>query len=786
MKHPDRLPFIRTSFWVLILCFGLFPLSLWSQEKGPSEFAKMSEEQLQQEWETRLGKTNFQPIEMPSLIRPGGKYGERLFYFAEPLRVNHSGNAATGRLSIGANQFDYSRAISPFNQLPDSSITYFAIRSPEFDGIIAEQFGALEVEARTEDGKWDLAMITESLGVPPSLGSFVQDWENLPNFSWVMSSILVRRASQQTGSNLELVLQDGQLKEYSAEAIVTGDGPRNSVLAALYNPAALEKIGGPGEYPLWMLLAAAGVGLLLPLGFIVLRRPGRRRDNGLRPGEVEVLEEDPRFLDLRSDLKRAKGSKGLLKVLSTHFDDSEAINLLLAQAKIDLDRVKREAPAVEAESSESQETTDQGEETNEDAPKEGRKKAKIKIKSEDIKRKESVEATVPEESQAKKKTEPKEEKSKERMVKKDGRVREVVKEVERVVVKEQIDNGELKKRLENQETPEEKLQVAIAYWDAAYDMDGAINRELGSILRSHRIYNKVKTGFESGNIRSGLSELALSFGAGHTTKVRHILDRSEAVEKFVKDVEADRLAPAADRDDDRGRTAAHLAEVVRALQFSDRIARKELPGGARADYQKATQNILAGFVLDGTARDAYGGKTFDEMRVRLENRLTLFQDDVRFAGNQIPDDAVKRISKLVHSFAGDADSNVYYEAFLLRYGDLFDKLARYEDPPTLDELREWWGQAYEMVIHSFDYFRYSVEGKENSRAKLNVMMVLEGLKLHELPDGDVRPFSERVTDVPRAVRNAREMARSIGIARLDRVLIDGYYIHPKALEPVEE
>ena len=89
------------------------------------------------------------------------------------------------------------------------------------------------------------------------------------------------------------------------------------------------------------------------------------------------------------------------------------------------------------------------------------------------------------------------------------------------------------------------------------------------------------------------------------------------------------------------------------------------------------------------------------------------------------------------------------------------------------------------VTHAYDYFRFTLMGQENSRAKLNIMMVVDGLKLHELPDGDVRPFTERVTEVPRAVRNAREMARSIGIERLDNVLIDGYYIHPKALEPVE-
>lgn len=792
MKHPSP-PYRRPWLWLLALLWLGIPLSGQAAEDGQADpYQAMSAEELSQEWKNKLGAENFQALELPSLIRPGGNYGPRLFYFSEPAIIGLDGNAVKGRLSIGAEDFDYSRAVSPPRTgIMDTAVTYYAIRSAQFEQIVKQQFGALESTSLQESGKWNLALISESMGIPGNMNSYLQDWENLPNFTEVISSILVRRASQQS-STLELVLNEGQLQEYDRANIVNGEGGRNGLLTALYNPSGLGDLGGNGQYPTWMLLAAFGIGLVLPLGFIILR-PKRRNKRSGDPGEVEVLEEDPRFLNLRRDLAKAQEPMDMLKALYVHFEDSDAINTVLTQTKLSLDKnakaaPKKESPASEENASENADPQPENKE-GEEASGQERKRATIKIKSEDIRKRDSVEASVEEEkTEEKKKKSPEEEPGKktERMVKKDGRVREVVKEVVREVVREKIDNAELQRRLENQETAEEKLRVAIAYWDSAYSMDGALTRELKVLLRSHRIYHKVKSGFEADNLRSALSELALSFGKGHTTRVKRIMDRSDLIDQFVKDVEADRIAPEANRDDERGRTAAHLSEVVRAMQFSNRISQKELPGGSRADYQKATESILSGFVMDGTARDVASGRSFDEMRARFEGRLALFQDDVRFAGNQIPDETVKRINKLVHSFAGEADSNIYYEAFLLRYGDLFDKLTRYEDPPTLEELINWWSQVFEMVIHAFDYFRYSVEGKENSLAKLNVMMVLEGLKLHELPDGDVRPFSERVTDVPRAVRNAREMARSIGIARLDRVLIDGYYIHPKALEPVEE
>lgn len=779
MKHTlqgieiTRKPlFLR--FVPLMLVLSAFLLTSAGEQPQESKYRKMTAEELTGFWVETLGQADFQPIEMPQLIRPGGKYGARVFNFSEPAILRHEGNASDGTLQFGANKFTYSKAVQPFSQ--DSSITYFVIRSPEFDEMISTLLPGLQQRATKAEGGWDLELVERELGIDPSLNSVYPDWGNLSNFNWAMSSILVRRSSQQN-SDVELVLQNGSLRGIPKEAILEGSNDKNALLAAIYDPAALENLGSNGEYPLWMLIAAFGGGLFIPLMFILFRRKPRR---AAASDEVEVLEEDPRFTTLQSDLEQAKEPHDMLKALYAHFDESEEINSVLVQTKMILDKAKREGKKekikVELGKEKEKEAPQEGEEKSAETPEAAKSegKPKIKIRNEATKGKESVEAKVPE-----KEAEKEQEKAE---------AKEVQKEVAKpkLVPGKKVNNEQLKGRLQNQESPEERLTVAVSFWDAQYDMDGEITKDLQSILRSHRTLHKVKEGFQEDNLRSALNTLALSFGGGNTAKVKLLMDRSDIIDKFVNDVEADRSAPGAAPIDDRSKTSAHIAEIIRALETMAKFARLDL-NGSQADYQKAIEGVLAGFLLDGTARDVAAGKHFEELKARVDARLELFRSDVRFAGHNISTETLDRLNKLVHAFAGQVDqnNNAFYAAYFERYGDLFDKLASYEDPPSLDELREWWSQAFEMVIHAYDYFRFSLMGQENSRAKLNIMMVLDGLKLHQLPEGDVRPFSESVTDVPRAVRNAREMARAIGIERLDNVLIDGYYIHPKALEPVE-
>lgn len=750
-----------------------------------SPFRQMGQNELNAYWQDAFGADAFQTIDPPRYVQPGGRFGNRIFYHSEPGSIRLEGTGAAGKLFIGSQTFNYRAAIHPFAK--DSAISYFRItENNDFGALIGQQFPGLEARSRSEEGKWNLLSIGDELGIPLEMGSFFADWSNLPNFQYVLSSILVRRASQQETGQV-LLLDQGHLRSVDQSSIQAGEN-KSAVITALYDPAMMEDIGGAGKFPLWILLAAAGGGLLiggLVFFFLGRGRKSKRNSAALAAGEAMVLEEDPRFVSLYNDLDKPLEPKDLLKVLSMHFDDSQNMSSVLTQTKLLIDNGLKGGNASNISTASSAAT--QEDTTSSGEPKSG--KIKISMSNQGAGTPPTTEAEIPEqEVTEQEETEAQEERRHEssQRERKEPEVREVIREViKEVFIKETPNKDKLLMRLANQETAEEKLLAAVSFWDAEFEMEGKMNEELKTVVRGYRTLKRVKDGFEEQKLRSALNTLALSFGGGHTETVKNLMDRSDIIDQFVKDIEADSKAPEAIRTDDRGKTAGQFAELIRAMGCMDRIARRELGQKSVADYDKAIENLMNGFLLDGIARDAEGHKPFEEIKARLDGRLSLFRDDVRFAKHQVPADALGRAHKIVLGFAGQAGGTEYYKSFMARYGDLFDKLSHYEDPPNLEQLREWWSQVFEMVVHSFDYFRYSMNPKESNLSKLNVMLVTEGLKLHELPEGDVRPFTERVTEVPRAVRNAREMARSIGISRLDKVLIDGFYVHPKALKPVE-
>lgn len=789
-------PSLVTAILVAISCLAFHQTQAAPGDPG-SEYLEMTESELQQFWQDALGPEAIQHIDLPHYVKPGGKYNERIFYYSEPNSIRLEGTGAAGKIFVGSQTFSYRAAVHPFSQ--DSAISYFRIlENNDFGALIDQQFPGLAGRTRTPEGAWNLLAVGEEMGIPLEMGSYFDDWTNLPNFQWVVSSILVRRASQQ-GQGQVLLLDQGRLRSIDQGMILNG-GNKTGVLAAVYDPAALDGVSGGGKFPLWMLLAIAGGAFLLAfiLAFMLGRRAGKRKGSGdLAPGEAVVLDEDPRYVSLASDLDQPLEPKDLLKVIAAHFDDSENVASVLTQTKLLLDKATRSGDnsnigsATEANANKNSEN-----EGKEETGSGSSGKIKISMSNQDVKKKPSTEGqtepeeTAPEEKPANRdsskdnKKEP--DNSRRDNPRREPEVREVIREViKEVVIKEKPNKDKLLVRLANQETAEEKLLAAVSFWDSEFEMEGEMNSNLKTVLRGFRTLKKVKEGFEDNKVRSALNTLALSIGGGHTETVKRLMDRSEIIDQFVHDIAADQQAPEALRTDDRGKTAGQFAELIRALNCMEKIARRELGNDSVADYSKASENLMNGFLLDGIGRDVDASKPFEEVKARLEGRLGLFRDDVRFAQHQLPEDILARANRLVLAFNSQVGDNEFYKAFMARYGDLFDKLTQYEDPPTLEELREWWSQVFEMVIHSFDYFRYSMNPKEGNVAKLNVLLVTKGLKLSELPDGDVRPFSERVTDVPRAVRNAREMARSIGISRLDKVLIEGYYIHPKSLQPVE-
>ena len=777
----------------------------WTQgqaaETAGTEFRKLTAEELNQEWIDRLGKTHFQPLEMPQVIQPGGNYHDRIFRFAEPklIRLGEGSNQTEGTLHIGNRKFSYSVGTYPFQR--DSAISYFQIaEGAEFDAFVKNTYPGLEAQARTESGTWDLLEIGTSMDLLGTKNAFFLDWQNLGSLNRIISSVLVRLATQQ-GEDRLLTLEEGKLNSIPTSALLKGKGSQTALVTGLYDPAGLAHLGGSGRFPWWMLAVAFGGGILVLLPFL-LWTARRKRAQALGQGEeIEVLEEDPRFLHLEMNLNQAQQPKDLLKVLSLHFPDSKNISAVLAQTKIQLDKAAKTTQEKDHNSKPALESPEQGGKDHsakeqvdaEVTP----SKPSIKIKSESLKSAESASAKSPEgndspeadaASDAENRPAPQPEKEIVEVIKEVEVVREVevVKEVvKEVVVKEKADREQLMKRLANQESPEEKLMAAVAYWDAEFEMEGHIQRDLKQVLRGHRVWKQVRQGFREDKIREALNALALSFGEGNTSKVRSVMDRAEAVQEFVTQVETDRLSPGAGEDSEQGRTSDHLSEVLRGLTCLQKIAATNLNQGSRADYPKAAESLLLGFLYDATAHDVIAGNSFEELKSRLDHRLSWFSGDERFAHLGISKEALHRIDKLVHNFAGQEGGNKYYEAYLKKYGNVIEKLNNYQDPPTLDELREWWSQVFEMVFHAYDYFRFNQESKENSHARLNIMMVENDLKLHQLPDGDIRPFSEKVEDVPRSVRNAREMARSIGISRLDKVVVEGYYIHPRALKPLE-
>lgn len=794
------------------------PLLMQADDTGGEKYRALPEAELNEIWKDKMGEGNFQPIEMPKVIRPGGpEYGRRVFYFQELPVISFEGDADNGNLFIGGTSFEYSSAVHPFAK--DSVIPYFRVVDADgFTAVVKANFPGLQAMSRMEDERWNLDLVRDEMRIPAAWNSVYQHWENLPNFNMLMSSILIRRASQQDDDHV-LVLRDGDLISVPKNTILNGGDNRNAMLAGLYDPAGIDHLTA-GKFGWEMMALAFGLGLILPLGLVLFRR---RKPAAAAPAA------DERFLELHNGLENAADANGMLKILASHFSSSDDINALIAETKIGLDRAKKdkikvsltepvekkpvveeevagedeavedfepveeplaselgesaEAAAEEGSEGEGEATTEEEikEEEQAEEPKEVAEKTKITIRSESIKKAEEVVVEVPKEEEVEEAV----------AEKKETEEKPVEKEEAPAVSQEKesdpspgIDREKLLHRLSNQESPEEKLAAAVDFWDAEYGMDGEIGTHMRKVLRSHSVFKKVRKGFEANDLRTSLNTLALSFGGGHTTKVKNLMDRAEVMERFAKEVETDRKAPKAKQTDERGKAANHFAEVIQALNAMEVVA-KQLPGGPQADFSKAAEQMMLGFVLDGIALDAAAEKPFEELKARYEGRLELFKDDVRFSKTQLSADPLKRANKLLHAFAGKAGGNEFYKAYLARYGDFLDKLTNYDDPPTLDELRAWWTQAFEMSIHAFDYFRYTVEEQDNHRARLNVMMVVDSLRLHELPDGDVRPFSENVTNTPRAVRNAREMARSIGISRLDTVLVDGYYIHPKSLKPVD-
>lgn len=803
IQNMKRLyPYLVTGFLVAFCCLA-FNQTQAAPGDGDDTYRNMTESELQQFWQDALGPEAIQHIEMPRYVQPGGNYNDRIFYFSEPGSVRLEGTGAGGKIYIGSQTFSYRAAIHPYSQ--DSAISYFRIlENNDFGALIDQQFPGLAGRSTTPEGAWNLLSIGEEMGIPLEMGSYFEDWTNLPNFQWVVSSILVRRASQ-TAPGQVLLLDQGDLRSIDQNMILSGER-KTGLLAAVYDPTALDGVSGGGKLPLWMVIAIAGGAFLLAfvIALLIGRRSGRKSTPDLQPGEAVVLEEDPRFVALSNDLNQPLEPKDLLKVLAAHFDESENVASVLTQTKLLLDKALKSGDGSNistARGSQGQASESGAENSGSESKEEGKGgRIKISMSNQDVGKKPSVEGKAEQEGSDQKERpaekpeakQPEREKPREQPRDKPRRentepeVREVIREViKEVVIKETPNKDKLLIRLANQETAEEKLLAAVSFWDAEFEMEGEMNSNLKTVLRGYRTLKKVKEGFEDNKVRSALNTLALSIGGGHTETVKKLMDRSEIIDQFVHDIAADQQAPEALRTDDRGKTAGQFAELIRALDCMERVARRELGNDSVADYTKATENLMNGFLLDGIGRDVDSNKDFDEVKARLEGRLGLFRDDVRFAQHQLPEDVLARANRLVLAFNSQVGENEFYKAFMARYGDLFDKLSQYEDPPTLEQLREWWSQVFEMVIHSFDYFRYSMNPKEGNVAKLNVLMVTKGLKLAELPDGDVRPFSERVTDVPRAVRNAREMARSIGISRLDRVLIEGYYVHPKALQPVE-
>ncbi len=775
-------------------------------EDGDNIYLEMTESELQKAWQEALGPETIQYIDFPGYVQPGGNYKGRIFYFSEPGAVRLTGTGAGGIIYIGNQTFSYRAAIHPFSR--DSAISYFRIlENNDFSALVNQQFPRLAKRGSTPEGAWDLAVIEKEMGIPLEMGSYIKDWANLPNIQWVISSILVRRASQ-TEPDQTLLLDQGNLRSIDQSMILNWE-KKTGLLAAVYDPTVLGRIAGAGKFPLWMVLTISGGAFLLAfvIALFLGKRSGQKRKTDLLPGEAVILEEDPRFVSLSNDLNQPLEPKDLLKVLATHFDESEKVASVLTQTRLLIDKALKSDDGLNTHTPEE---SLQGEKTSGESqhPDNNRSRSgKIKIsmanqgarKKPSVGAKDSAETDSPKEKPGEKPREEaaenpsveptkqnNDEKNSSQHGRKEPEVREVIREVIKEVYIKEIPNREkLMVRLANQETAEEKLLVAVSFWDAEFKMGGEMNSNLKTILRGYRTLKRVKEGFEDDKVRSALNTLALSFGGGHTETVKKLMDRSEIIDQFVQDIAIDQLAPEALRTDDRGKTAGQFAELIRALNCMEKLARLELGKDSVADYPKAIENLMNGFLLDGIGRDIEGNEDFKEIKARLEGRIGLFRDDVRFAKHQLSANVLARVNRLILAFNSQVGENEFCKAYVDLYGDLFDKLSQYDDPPTLEQLRTWWSQAFEMAIHAFDYFRYSMNSKDGNVARLNVLMVTKGLKLAELPEGDVRPFSERVTDVPRTVRNAREMARSIGIERLDRVLIEGYYIHPKALEPVE-
>ncbi|MEM9719647.1 MAG: hypothetical protein AAGA10_10385 [Bacteroidota bacterium] len=130
----------------------------------------------------------------------------------------------------------------------------------------------------------------------------------------------------------------------------------------------------------------------------------------------------------------------------------------------------------------------------------------------------------------------------------------------------------------------------------------------------------------------------------------------------------------------------------------------------------------------------------------------------------------------------DENDNRYIRNLYHRHGKLFKKLNVLE-PNQLseDSISAFFEELLSLGIHTVDYLKYrSLPSVELYEERINMHLVREELEVYELDRKSFKPFSQSPT-IPVIAKSIRSLAKSVGVKKLDSVLVEGVYIAPSDL-----
>jgi hypothetical protein len=144
---------------------------------------------------------------------------------------------------------------------------------------------------------------------------------------------------------------------------------------------------------------------------------------------------------------------------------------------------------------------------------------------------------------------------------------------------------------------------------------------------------------------------------------------------------------------------------------------------------------------------------------------------------------LERLSYLESQLNAPDRAHSYLSALEQQRGRLFEKLGRMQDPPNEEERAEILKHIFTTVVHLEDFMRVYLGSTHSATTQLNPRLIEDPEFARAIPESAYQVFSENIAEVPRAVRNFRDIARSAGVRELSHVFIEGYVIPPSALDP---